>query len=177
MASPRKIVVTAATAADEPILWRMLTFAASMGDGEDDQLARAQADPYLRSYGQNWCQQPGDVGVVAREQSRRAIGAAWLRLAGRPDRLRVAEPSLPELAMGVVPEARGQGVGSRLLRELIRQAAPLHPAMVLSVRADNPARRFYVRHGFVEVGTMTNRVGGTSIVMKLDLHRIPTSGA
>jgi ribosomal protein S18 acetylase RimI-like enzyme len=54
---------------------------------------------------------------------------------------------------------------------LLDAARSLYSAIVLSVRADNPARRLYERVGFVAVDEITNRVGGTSLVMKVDLLR------
>jgi predicted acetyltransferase len=64
---------------------------------------------------------------------------------------------------------RGQGLGERLLRALFDAARPLYPALSLSVRQENPARRLYERAGFVVTHTITNRVGGVSLVMRADL--------
>ncbi len=161
--------ISPANAADAATLWLMLTYAASMGDGGPEQVAEAQADPCLRTYVDGWGTQAGDLGVIARDAGGRAIGAAWLRLSHRATPGRVAEPSVPELATGVLPEARGRGVGTRLLQSLIVLAAPTHRRIRLSVRAENPARRFYGRLGFVEESRMTNRVGGESLVMTLEL--------
>jgi len=161
--------ISAATEADADTLWLMLTYAASMGDGGPEQMAVAQADPYLRTYVEGWGSQAGDLGVIARDAGDRAIGAAWLRLSHAATPGRVAEPSVPERATGVLPEARGRGVGTRLLQSLIELATPTHRRIRLSVRAGNPARRFYGRLGFVEESRMTNRVGGESLVMTLEL--------
>jgi ribosomal protein S18 acetylase RimI-like enzyme len=149
----------------------MLTYAASMGEGGAREAARAQADPYLRAYVEHWDRRAGDLGVVAQDRRSRPLGAAWLRLVHHGHPLQVGEGSLPELATGVVPEARGQGVGTAMLRHLIELAAPLHRRILLSVRLENPARRFYERLGFAPVAPMTNRVGGESLVMALDLSR------
>lgn len=161
--------ISPATADDAATLWLMLTYAASMGDGGPEQVALAQADPYLCAYVDGWGSQAGDLGVIAREAGGRAIGAAWLRLGPEATPGRVAEPSVPELAAGVDPEARGRGVGTQLLQSLVVLAAPTYRRIRLSVRAENPARRFYGRLGFQEVSRITNRVAGESIVMALEL--------
>jgi ribosomal protein S18 acetylase RimI-like enzyme len=45
-------------------------------------------------------------------------------------------------------EARGQGLGTHLIGELLSRGAPVH----LQVEHSNPARSLYSRLGFVEVG-------------------------
>jgi GNAT superfamily N-acetyltransferase len=166
-------VISPATPDDEETLWLMLTFAASMGHGGPDQVQAARSDAYLSTYVSDWGKRAGDVGVIARDPLGWAIGAAWLRLSLNEHRFRVADPSVPELATGVLPQARGHGVGTGMMQSLIDLAAPVHQRITLSVRAGNPARRFYTRLGFVEVSRMENRVGGESVVMILDLRQSP----
>lgn len=59
------------------------------------------------------------------------------------------------------------GVGSSMLRELLARSRGRYPAVSLSVRADNPARRLYLRLGFTPVADVTNRIGGRSETMVL----------
>jgi GNAT superfamily N-acetyltransferase len=165
------VVISPATPDDEETLWLMLTFAASMGHGGPDQVPAARADAYLSTYVSDWGKRAGDVGVIARDSHGCAIGAAWLRLCHSEHRFRVADPSVPELATAVLPQARGRAVGTGMMQSLIDLAAPAHQRITLSVRAGNPARRFYARLGFIEVSRMQNRVGGESIVMILDLRQ------
>jgi ribosomal-protein-alanine N-acetyltransferase len=56
--------------------------------------------------------------------------------------------------MAVQPSVQGQGVGTRLLQDLLDEAQRRHHRTVaLEVRADNPtAQRLYARHGFVQTG-------------------------
>jgi ribosomal protein S18 acetylase RimI-like enzyme len=171
MPSAHPFTISLATAEQEPFLWLMLTYAALMGEGGGREVAKAQADPYLRAYVEHWGRRAGDLGVVAHDRQSRPVGAAWLRLGHHDHPQQVGDGSLPELATGVVPKARGQGVGTAMLRHLIELAAPLHPRILLSVRMENPARGFYERLGFTAVAPMTNRVGGDSLVMALDLPR------
>jgi ribosomal protein S18 acetylase RimI-like enzyme len=48
----------------------------------------------------------------------------------------------PELTIAVVPSGVGQGIGSQLLRHLLDAADSVYPAVYLSVRVTNPAKRF-----------------------------------
>lgn len=74
----------------------------------------------------------------------------------------------------VVASQHGSGLARTMLDHAIAQArARGCTALYLSVFTDNPrARRFYARHGFVEVGPYAFMVGDQAdedIVMRLDL--------
>jgi ribosomal protein S18 acetylase RimI-like enzyme len=57
---------------------------------------------------------------------------------------------VPELAIAVVASRRHQGIGRRLLLELIdASVAQGYAAISLSIREENPARRLYESTGFV----------------------------
>jgi len=161
-----------ATAADEPFLWKMLAYAASMETAGEAALnasiATAQADPYLSCYVARWAALRGDLGIIARSGAV-DVGAAWLRLGGAGGQFKLGDESVPELATAVIPAARAAGVGTALMTALIDAARGRYPKLVLSVRAENPALRFYERLGFRESRRMKNRVGGDSLVMLLDL--------
>ncbi len=77
------------------------------------------------------------------------------------------ENSIAELAMGVIPEYRGQGIGTALLMQVIKSAEKTCDAVSLNVRSDNPAVALYQRSGFIKVegSEFTNRAGGTSFYM------------
>jgi hypothetical protein len=89
MPSAQPFTISLATAEHEPVLWLMLTYAASMGEGGVGEIARAQADPYLRAYVEHWGLRAGDLGVVAHDRQNRPLGAAWLRLDHHDHPLRV----------------------------------------------------------------------------------------
>ena len=95
--------------------------------------------------------------------------SAWLRLGAGGHSFNLGDPVTPELATAVLPEARGRGVGTLMMKRLILLASPRYPAIVLSVREANRASEFYRRLGFRETGRMKNRVGGNSLVMELQL--------
>jgi ribosomal protein S18 acetylase RimI-like enzyme len=166
-----QVYVTTAKVQDEPVLWLMLTFAAWMGSGGEEQIAHARSDPYLSTYVSEWGTKSGDLGVIARDGFGEVLGAAWLRLGSSEGPYKLGDKQVPELAMAVIPQARRQGVGSVLMKNLIELARPYYPRIVLSVREDNPAVLFYSRFGFCELSRMRNRAGGDSLVMTIELGR------
>jgi ribosomal protein S18 acetylase RimI-like enzyme len=52
--------------------------------------------------------------------------------------------------VALLPEARGQGIGGRILRDLLAEAGQAGRPVRLHVEQGNPARRFYARSGFRE---------------------------
>jgi ribosomal protein S18 acetylase RimI-like enzyme len=135
---------------------------ADEGLGGPDDL---RAVPDLARYVAGWGR-PGDHGLVGALGDGPPAGAAWLRLMTGYAHV---DDATPELAVGVAPAARGSGLGTALLARLLDDARRRHPAVSLSVRSDNPARRLYERLGFTVVAgrTVANRAGGTSETMVL----------
>lgn len=78
---------------------------------------------------------------VVQEQDGRVVGYAGVDLGGE-----VADV----MTMAVAPSAQGQGLGRRLLDELVARAQADHAAyLMLEVREDNaPARKLYDTRGF-----------------------------
>jgi ribosomal protein S18 acetylase RimI-like enzyme len=103
---------------------------------------------YVKAWGR-----PGDTAVIAIDKGF-PVGAAWYRLFGR-DRpgYGFVDEQTPELAIAVVPNARGKGVGSALLKTLLARARDAgYPTISLSVdRANAGAIELYQRHGFESV--------------------------
>jgi ribosomal protein S18 acetylase RimI-like enzyme len=158
------LVIRPAVQDDIEALWDFLAMAAYEPDAE-----AAKAVPPAAKYLVGW-QRPGDFGFIA-EQSGEIIGAAWAR------RFSAEELTAPygdeeasKVSIGVKPKVRGQGVGEKLMRALIGEAARRGLGLCLSVRSENPARRLYERLGFRDIpgSAATNRAGGMSIGMAIE---------
>jgi ribosomal protein S18 acetylase RimI-like enzyme len=161
-------IIRPANKADTVFLWQMLYYAAHM-DEQGAPPESARGDPDLAGYVEDWGERPGDAGFIAIAEDGRPIGAAWIRILADSPLYRVVARGTPELAIAVLPEHIGGGAGTLLLRHLLGAVSGAHRALVLSVRATNPARRLYERAGFVTVATITNRVGSASYVMQTEL--------
>ena len=113
----------------------------------------------------------GDAGLVALDEQGEPVGAAWYRLFKHDDAgYGFVDERTPELSIAIVPEARGRGVGTRLLTALIEHArAEGFQALSLSVESDNPARALYERLGFVRVG------GDAAWTMRVEVRSGPTT--
>ena len=108
------------------------------------------ADRRYAMYLAGW-PRPGDHGLVAEQDG--PVGAAWYRTFTEAIHGHgfVAE-DVPELAIAVIAARRHEGIGRRLLVDLITASvAQGHPALSLSVNGDNPARGLYESVGFVPV--------------------------
>jgi ribosomal protein S18 acetylase RimI-like enzyme len=108
------------------------------------------ADPRYSQYLAGWPRQ-GDYGLVAEQEGQ--VGAAWYRTFTEASHGHgfVAE-EVPELAIAVIASRRHEGIGRRLLVDLIEASiAQGYPAVSLSVAEHNPARRLYESSGFVAV--------------------------
>lgn len=109
----------------------------------------------------------GDAAVIAIEGGF-PVGAGWYRLftAARPGYGFVDEAT-PELAIAVVPSARGKGAGGALLRALMTRAREEgHRALSLSVDSQNDgAMGLYERHGFER---LSDTAGSVTMLARLD---------
>jgi ribosomal protein S18 acetylase RimI-like enzyme len=160
-----------ATHAELPFLRRMLFEAAYWRPGLarpalELGLERPDLVPLLQGWGR-----AGDTAVVAENASGELLGAAWYRFwSPACHSYGFVSAAVPELGIGVRSEARGRGVGGRLLRALLAEARAQGVDQVsLSVELDNPAIRLYERLGFRRVGsvggacTMLAEVGSVSV--------------
>jgi ribosomal protein S18 acetylase RimI-like enzyme len=148
---------------DAAALWDFLAMAAYEPDA-----AAARAVPVVAEYLIDW-QRPTDFGVIA-ERHARPVGAAWARFFPiEMERFYFDERTF-DLTVGVHAEARGLGVGERLIRALIAEATLRGLRLSLNVRATNPARRLYERLGFqYAIGQLAiNRTGGITLGMVHD---------
>jgi len=88
---------------------------------------------------------PGDVGAVARKEGQ-VIGMAWTRIIPAYGHI---DDVTPELAISVLPQHRGQGIGAALMAQLFDLLrARGYARTSLAVQKENPAARFYRRLGY-----------------------------
>ena len=62
------------------------------------------------------------------------------------------EEEIRIIDVALLPEHRGRGIGTSLIRALLGEAAAAGKRLSIHVEKDNPARRLYERLGFAEVG-------------------------
>jgi GNAT superfamily N-acetyltransferase len=146
---------------DESIVWEMLRYAA-----HESSIESVRQQPYLARYALNWGRM-GDLGYVASIDTI-PIGAAWLRLwLGEDKGFGYVKDKIPELAIAVLPDYRGQGIGARLLTQILATAKIKYSAVSLSVRANNLVVHLYERTGFIKIpgSEVVNRSGEVSFNM------------
>ena len=123
-------------------------------------------DPQIFVYIKDFGVQPGDLGVVA-EQNGQVVGAAWTRIIPAFGHL---NDETPELAISILPEFRGCGIGTKLLGKLfavLRESG--YTRTSLSVQKDNPAVRFYKRLGYRVTDEKLDHVGHEDYIMVKEL--------
>jgi len=131
-----------ATMLGEAAVWRP--------DKQTPTADQVLADRRYAQYLAGWPRE-GDYGLVAEQEG--PVGAAWYRTFTEASHGHgfVAE-NVPELAIAVIASRRHEGIGRRLLVDLIEASiAQGYPAVSLSVAERNPARRLYESSGFVPV--------------------------
>ena len=107
-----------------------------------------------------------DCGVVA-EKDGKLIGAAWTRIIPAYGHI---DNHIPKLAISVVPEYRGRGVGAMMmiyLFNLLRERG--YKRTSLSVQKDNPAVRFYKRLGYKITDEKLDHAGHEDYIMIKEL--------
>jgi ribosomal protein S18 acetylase RimI-like enzyme len=140
-----------AEAEDFPFLATMLGEAAVWRpDKPTPTAAEVLGDPRYAMYLAGWPRH-GDYGLVAERDG--PVGAAWYRTYTEADHGHgFISEDVPELSIAVVASHRREGIGRRLLVDLVTAGiAQGHPALSLCVNGDNPARFLYESVGFVPV--------------------------
>lgn len=161
------MTIRAAEAGDARFLEDMLVEAANTPSHPGRSRADTLADPGVAHYLHGW-PRATDLGVVAVEDGRRPVGAAWLRFFSEADpSFGFVDTEVPELAIGVVAHRRGHGVGGKLLHALAEIARRRGIARIsLSVERANPAAVLYHSQGYRVVESRDH-----ADTMLLDLRR------
>jgi len=120
--------------------------------------------PDISIYIDGFGSQPGDFGVIA-EIEGKAVGAAWTRIIPAYGHI---DNETPELATSVLPEYRGQGIGTMLIHRLFNLLCERgYKNTSLAVQQKNDAVRFYQRLGYVIV-----RETDEEFIMLKDLTKV-----
>lgn len=146
------IEVKPLTAADGPFLWEMLYQALYVPQGHPpfpyEILQKSEISRYVQGWGK-----PDDLGFAALVNEQ-MVGAVWMRLlTGENKGFGYVDDATPELSIALLPEYRGQGIGSTLMASLLAKVHTRYKAVCLSVAPDNPALHLYQRLGFEAIKT------------------------
>lgn len=105
--------------------------------------------PELRVYTEGFGTSPHDHAYCAVKDGE-VIGAAWVRIM---DDYGHIDDDTPSLAVSLLRECRGQGIGTRLMRELLDSLAQAgYSKISLAVQKANYAVRMYKKLGFTVTG-------------------------
>jgi len=104
-----------------------------------------------------------DDHCVVAEQDRKIVGMAWVRIIQGYGHI---DDKTPELAVSVLPNLRGKGIGTKLMKSLFDLLQTNgYKQTSLSVQKDNPALRFYKRLGYKIFGEEKDYVDNEDYLM------------
>jgi ribosomal protein S18 acetylase RimI-like enzyme len=121
--------------------------------------------PNIKKYNEDWGRK-GDRAFVAQSDNI-PLGAAWYRLFDETNKgYGFIDCETPELGIAILSNFRQQGLGIKLMKEIIQQAiSDGYKSLSLSVDPENQAAvRLYEKLGFEYFG-----VSETSWTMKLNI--------
>lgn len=161
-----EVIIRQTTKEDEAFLWEMLYEAVYVPDGEEKFDKSLLKTSKLANYVENWGRD-GDYGLIALNEQNKKIGAVWIRLFNELTRTYgYVDEQTPILSMALLPEYRGIGIGTKLMKEIIALAKENQfKAISLSVAPANSALSLYEKFGFIKIG-----IDGTSwdMIAKLE---------
>lgn len=103
--------------------------------------------------------------ALAAEVEGKIVGVIWARIMKDYGHI---DENTPSLAMSVLKEYRGKGIGTALLNHmLIEEKTAGHAKLSLSVQKDNYAVKLYRKGGFITIGETDEEY-----IMIADLRRI-----
>jgi len=130
------------------------------------------SDIYTSAYGLK----STDIGIYALTNNE-ISGAAWIRLFKESDEpAAYVDHVTPVLVIGVLPEARGNGIGTLIMEQLLQEAAVMYDQISVSVHTNSRAVNFYNRLGFVplidsednDIFTMVKQLDKKAVVRPTD---------
>ncbi|HEY9075523.1 MAG TPA: GNAT family N-acetyltransferase [Anaerolineaceae bacterium] len=150
---------------DEPFLWEMLYHALYVPPGQPPYPIEILQKPEIRRYVEGWGRD-GDSGYLALVAAQ-PVGACWLRLFSQsaPGYGFINEET-PELSIALLPNFRGQGIGSALMKYTLTHLDNKIHSVSLSVSATNPAVEMYRRSGFNPIKLDDLRINSSFVMVK-----------
>lgn len=118
--------------------------------------------PSIKKYYEEWGRK-GDTALIAIDENNQAVGAVWYRLFDESNKgYGYVDNRTPELGIAVTKEARGLGIGTLLMKQIIKQALEDgYKSLSLSVAPENTSAVYIYR----QLGFIDYNVSGTSITM------------
>lgn len=115
-----------------------------------DKVNKSLTDiPNLSMYTEYYGYTSKDLGLYALVDNKLA-GAVWIRcLNAYHGSNGYIDDNTPILNIAVLPEYRGQGIGSQMIEQIFIEAGALYENISSSIIYDSPATSFYERHGFI----------------------------
>jgi len=155
------------TTAEYPLLEDFLYNAIFLPPGTEAPPFEIIYDPEIFIYVKDFGDKPGDIGVVA-EKEGKIIGVAWTRIIPAYGHI---DENTPELAISMLPDFRGQGIGTMLMENLfVLLRARGYKRSSLSVQKDNPATSFYKRLGYKITDEKLDHAGHEDFIMLKTLN-------
>ncbi len=131
--------------AEIPLLRDFLYEAIFLPEGVEPPPKTIIEQPDLRVYYEEFGQSPHDRALAA-EVGGKIIGMVWTRIMRDYGHI---DDETPSFAIALYKEYRGQGIGTRLMQEMLTLLQNAGYAKCsLSVQKANPAARLYRRLGF-----------------------------
>lgn len=140
------ILIRRLEAGEYPVLRKFLYLSIFVPEGQEPPPADILDTPEFQVYLERFGQEPSDIAVAAGSGGG-IVGAAWARVM---DDFGHFYDGVPSLAISLLPEYRGKGLGKRLLTELLEQVRSMgHDRITLSVQKENHrACKLYRSLGF-----------------------------
>jgi ribosomal protein S18 acetylase RimI-like enzyme len=160
------LMIRKAVQKDVDFLWEMLYLSLFTAEGQEPFNRDIIKEPSISKYVDGWGRD-GDVGFIALIDGK-PVGSVIARLFCEDNKgYGFIDSETPELGMALIPEYRGKGIGTELLKSMLKELRCKGiVAISLSVDLNNPAIRLYERFGFVPTGAVVD----TSITMRLCLE-------
>jgi ribosomal protein S18 acetylase RimI-like enzyme len=136
------IIIREITEADYPILEDFIYHSIFTPPGVELPLREIIFEPEIFIYIDGFGSKNGDFGVVA-ETDGKIVGAAWTRIIPGFGHI---DNETPELAISILPDYRGQGIGAKLMEllfDILYERG--YKQTSLAVQQANDAVKFYLR--------------------------------